>query len=198
MKILRAADYKRMPWKNGGGETTEIAVYPPSASVEDFDWRISMATVSKDGPFSIFDGIDRTISVLCGGGITLSVEGAEDVHITTSSAPHAFPGDKATSAKLVAGAITDLNMMAKRNRFRLQVQRVTLSDLQELGSFHVPMFVISLTTNEVGLDETSLGYLDSVLLEAGETAPFFADGPMKLLLAKIIPIVSVSTRAAVS
>ena len=27
MKLLRAKDYKRMPWKNGGGETVEIAGY---------------------------------------------------------------------------------------------------------------------------------------------------------------------------
>ncbi len=43
-----------MPWKNGGGETAEIAVFPPSADLSEFGWRISMATVSSDGPFSAF------------------------------------------------------------------------------------------------------------------------------------------------
>ena len=30
-----------MPWKNGGGETTEIAVSPPGAGLDDFDWRVA-------------------------------------------------------------------------------------------------------------------------------------------------------------
>ncbi len=38
-----------MPWKNGGGVTTEICVSPPSGA---FDWRVSIATVNADGPFS--------------------------------------------------------------------------------------------------------------------------------------------------
>ena len=49
MRILRAADHKRMPWKNGGGETTEIAVFPEHAGLSDFDWRVSMARVDGDG-----------------------------------------------------------------------------------------------------------------------------------------------------
>ena len=50
-----------MPWKNGGGETAEIAVSPPGAALDDFDWRLSMARVETDGPFSAFPGIDRTL-----------------------------------------------------------------------------------------------------------------------------------------
>jgi len=62
MRIIRAADCLVMPWKNGGGTTTEIAVAPEGASLNDFDWRISMAHVGADGPFSSFPGIDRTLS----------------------------------------------------------------------------------------------------------------------------------------
>ncbi|MDP1908248.1 MAG: HutD family protein, partial [Hyphomicrobium sp.] len=43
MRILRAKDYRRMPWKNGGGETTEIAISPEGAALDSFDWRVSMA-----------------------------------------------------------------------------------------------------------------------------------------------------------
>jgi uncharacterized protein len=68
MEVRRHQDYRRMPWKNGGGETAEIAVFPEGATLDDFDWRISMATVSADGPFSLFPGVDRTLSVLEGDG----------------------------------------------------------------------------------------------------------------------------------
>ncbi|MGO6905167.1 HutD family protein, partial [Rhizobium ruizarguesonis] len=87
MRILRAGDYKRMPWKNGKGETVEIAVFPPDASINDFDWRVSMATVAEDGPFSIFPGIDRTLAILDGNGMVLDVAGSSPVPLTTASDP---------------------------------------------------------------------------------------------------------------
>ena len=54
MRIIRPADLVRMPWKNGGGETTEIAVSPEAAGLDRFDWRVSMARVARNGPFSEF------------------------------------------------------------------------------------------------------------------------------------------------
>ncbi|NKL04450.1 HutD family protein [Rhizobium leguminosarum] len=115
MRILRAGGHKRMPWKNGKGETVEIAVFPPGASINDFDWRISMATVAEDGPFSIFPGIDRTLAILDGNGMVLDVAGSSPVLLTTASDPLAFPADIPVAARLEDGAITDLNVMTRRD-----------------------------------------------------------------------------------
>ncbi len=84
--LLKAENHRRMPWKNGGGVTVEIAVHPQGASVDDFDWRVSMATVASHGPFSIFPGIDRTLSVLEGDGILLDVDGQVST-LTRESTP---------------------------------------------------------------------------------------------------------------
>lgn len=132
MHILRAGQYTRMPWKNGGGETTEIAVYPEGASVEDFAWRVSMATVASDGPFSLFPGIDRTLSVLEGEGMVLDIEGQEPVTLTPASAPLSFPADVPTSARLVRGPITDLNVMTRRGHFAHRVERHHVPGVLEL------------------------------------------------------------------
>ena len=51
-RLLKPADYVRMPWKNGGGQTTEIVVHPAGATLAEFDWRVSIADVDADGPFS--------------------------------------------------------------------------------------------------------------------------------------------------
>ena len=48
MRILRAEDYRKMRWKNGGGETAEIAVFPQNAGLDDFGWRVSVATVEAE------------------------------------------------------------------------------------------------------------------------------------------------------
>ena len=76
MRILRAENYRRMRWKNGGGETAEIAVFPEGAGLDEFDWRISMARVEAGGPFSRFPGVDRTLSILEGEGMVLESRGA--------------------------------------------------------------------------------------------------------------------------
>ncbi len=127
MHVIRAADYRRMPWKNGGGETAEIAIEPPAGALEAFAWRVSMARVDGDGPFSAFPGVERTLTVLEGAGIRLQIEGREAVELTPASAPYAFPADVPTSATLLAGPITDFNVMTRRGHARQRVHRETLS-----------------------------------------------------------------------
>ncbi|WP_273726667.1 HutD family protein [Brucella gallinifaecis] len=129
MKVLRNADHKRMPWKNGGGVTVEIAIHPKEESVDNFDWRISTATVANDGAFSVFAGIDRTLSVLQGNGILLDVEGVETT-LTRETAPFAFAADASSGARLIDGRITDLNVMTRRGRFTHHVERIAIDDSQ--------------------------------------------------------------------
>lgn len=130
MRRLRASEYKRMPWKNGKGETVEIAVFPPGASMDAFEWRISMASVANDGAFSLFPEIDRTLSILSGHGMSLTIDGAAPVLLTMDSDPLRFAADVTVDATLVDGAITDLNVMTRRGRFVHRVER-------RAGSFSV-------------------------------------------------------------
>jgi environmental stress-induced protein Ves len=125
VQILRAADYRTMPWKNGMGSTTEIAIHPADAKLDNFDWRISMAQVASDGPFSSFAAIDRTLLVLEGNGIDLTVAGDGPVRIDRATI-HSFPGDQPTSARLVDGAIVDLNVMSRRKVIAHHVKRIKL------------------------------------------------------------------------
>jgi environmental stress-induced protein Ves len=94
------------------------------SSLGNFDWRISMAQVASDGPFSDFPGIDRTLSVVKGGGLVLTVGDSAPVTASSAADPISFPGDVPTSARLVAGAITDLNVMTRRGRFGHRLLRV--------------------------------------------------------------------------
>jgi len=45
-------DLPAMTWKNGGGVTREIICQPLGAGMDDFDWRVSIAHIASDGPFS--------------------------------------------------------------------------------------------------------------------------------------------------
>jgi environmental stress-induced protein Ves len=112
-----------MPWKNGGGETMEIAVGPPDASLAAFGWRISLAQVDSSGPFSRFPGVDRTLSILRGQGLELAVEGHSPVTLARDSEPFRFAGDVPTVATLVRGPVTDLNVMTRRGVHRHTMER---------------------------------------------------------------------------
>lgn len=131
--VLKSSSYRLMPWKNGGGETVEIAVSPEGAALQDFDWRVSMATVATDGPFSSFPGIDRTLSILEGNGMALAVDGGDPLLLTTTSEPLAFSADVPVSATLADGAITDLNVMTRRDRFVHTVKRVHVASAFDLA-----------------------------------------------------------------
>jgi uncharacterized protein len=132
MRTLRSADYRRMPWRNGGGETREIAVWPTGASLDALEWRISLAKVASDGPFSTFPGVTRTLCVIQGAGIVLRVGNEPGQTLHTSSEPCTFDGERATSAALLDGPIVDLNVMSRRGRFRHRVSRQVISGSREL------------------------------------------------------------------
>jgi environmental stress-induced protein Ves len=127
MRILRSANYREMPWKNGGGTTTEIAVSPPGATTDGFDWRISMASIQSDGWFSEFPEVDRTLSILHGNGIYLAVSGGAEVRICPASEPFHFPADVPAFARLSEDPIIDLNVMTRRTRFTHRMIRLTSS-----------------------------------------------------------------------
>lgn len=126
MRILRATDHRVMPWKNGGGTTTEIAVYPEGAGLDTFEWRVSMARVETDGPFSAFPGVERTLAILDGEGIRLDTEGQKPVELTARSKPLGFAADVKTSAALLGGPVTDLNVMTRRGTWKHSVEHVEL------------------------------------------------------------------------
>lgn len=171
IKHLRASDYRQMAWKNGGGSTAEIAVHPDHAGMDDFDWRISMAHVASDGPFSRFVGIDRTLTLLDGNGIRLRVEETE-YSIIPSSPVLSFQGDQDTEAWLNDGPITDLNVMTRRGKYQHNVQPMHYSTRTE---FALPTsdftVIVSLADDgqlALGATNYQLAKRDCLLIAAGK------------------------------
>lgn len=136
-------DYQTMPWKNGGGSTTELAIFPAGASIDHFIWRLSTAQVATDGPFSFFPGIDRTLAVLSDTGLILHTEASEQteqtssqlvaVHLTQHSPPYRFTGELAVVAELSEGSVADLNMMTRRDVCTHTMRRLSA------GQHHIHM-----------------------------------------------------------
>ena len=144
VRLLTPNDYRSMPWKNGAGRTTEIAVHPPGAALDAFAWRVSIADVEQDGPFSRFPGIDRTIVLLGGSGMRLRGTGmgpngtVRETELSARFVAHDFSGDDAIDCTLLAGPCRDFNAMFRRGRARGRVAVVRDSPARfESAQFHV-------------------------------------------------------------
>lgn len=127
MEIIRFAELRAQPWRNGGGVTRELASHPLAASAQDgvWDWRVSIAEVSKAGPFSAFPGMERVITVIDGELLLLTVDGAE--HPLEKYRPFRFPGDAASAAALPTGDIRDLNVITRKDSFKGYTSIIELS-----------------------------------------------------------------------
>lgn len=150
-RILRANSYQRMPWKNGGGTTTEI--FKSAGADGQVHWRLSIADVATDGPFSDFPGIDRWIMMVDGKGMELNITGLGTRRIEKPFEPLAFSGDAKTDCKLIAGPIRDFNLMVARSHAQGNLQVVTLSAGE---------------TRAFGRDVAALHVLDGSVERAGE------------------------------
>jgi environmental stress-induced protein Ves len=114
---LRPADYTRQPWKNGRGTTTELWRLERDGQ---FLARLSRASVVEDGPFSLFPGIERNLTVLSGPGFRLTGGGLD--FRCEPLVPVAFPGDVALQATETEGMQSDdFNVMTARDLPRPEV-----------------------------------------------------------------------------
>jgi len=117
-----------MPWRNGRGSTTELLVSPAGASLETFDFRLSMAQLEGPAPFSAFPGIDRLLLML-EGRVRLEIEGAPSICCEPEQDAIAFGGEQAVSATPLGSepAATDLNLMIRRGRYRGALRQLPIS-----------------------------------------------------------------------
>ena len=175
-----------MPWKNGGGTTAEIAIGPPGSTLDSFDWRISLAHVASDGPFSSFPGIDRTLTVIEGAGLRLSVDGRA-LELTTHSNPCSFRGEAVTHATRIEGNVTDLNVMTRRERYAHQVQRI--ASRGNLVRSDASIVILFCGDGSVGIESdehaVQLDARDALLIEPASAPLRLAGDGATLLLIEI-------------
>lgn len=108
---LTQADFKSQPWKNGLGTTTELWRLEQDGQLLV---RLSRAAVVEDGPFSLFPGVERNLTVLSGPGFRLT-GGGLDLRCDPL-VPVAFPGDVAVMASETGGQQSDdFNVMTARD-----------------------------------------------------------------------------------
>jgi environmental stress-induced protein Ves len=144
---LTPSDARRLPWKNNRGFTHELALWPAHASFErnDFDWRISKASISEAGPFSSFDGFDRVLVITNTNGLTLEHGRHAPRARIRPLEPYKFSGDWPTTAELTNGRVDDFNVLTRRGCFAAEVQVLKLAHRrvrEPLDSAHALVHVL--------------------------------------------------------
>lgn len=119
MRIIRPGNFTTQPWKNGGGVTHEIA---RSDDESGLIWRLSLAEVASDGPFSAFPGLERILTVIDGAGLILDTAGGPIA--AHPLGPVRFSGDLPIDARLIGGPVRDLNLIFDPGRIAGTVRLV--------------------------------------------------------------------------
>src|SRR5688572_185634 len=180
-RILRSVDYVARPWKNGGGTTRDIAVSPPGASLDTFDWRLSLAQVDRDGPFSRFDNVDRTI-VLLSGAMTLH-ERDRRIDLARNE-PFAFAGERAIEATVAGGSTLDFNVMTRRARASHTARRESFSRQGHMETRAGSTVVLFALESGLIVDGEELDVHDTVIITAQRiSVATAADSAAALVLA---------------
>lgn len=166
------------PWKNGGGSTRTLAVSPAGAQLEDFDWRISVAAINANGAFSVFPGIDRSLLLVEGDCVRLTLDGARTVLLDARNPMLWFPGEAQVDAR-VNGATLDFNVMTRRSRCRHQLETITAPCQLARRSATTLLFVAGdgPVLARGGRQAFTLQRCDALLLDAFDAPHWQLDAP---------------------
>jgi len=110
VRIQRNSEHTPMPWANGRGTSYEIA--SDRNAVGEWTWRLAMAPVNEDGPFSRIECVNRSLAVVEGAGMLLFVDRKKLQCLPMQVVR--FRGDAITEAALTDGPIMDINLMVRR------------------------------------------------------------------------------------
>ncbi|MDO9092822.1 MAG: HutD family protein [Rubrivivax sp.] len=133
------------PWRNGGGVTQELLVWP---TVDNWQVRISVARIDRNGPFSAYAGIERWFTVLQGEGVVLRFANRRAM-LSAGSEPIRFEGASAPGCELLDGPTEDLNLMLRSSAGRGGMAVVRAGDSWQVNATVRALFTLDELTLHV-------------------------------------------------
>jgi hypothetical protein len=188
LRPLPAHEYRRERWRNGHGWTREVLRMPEGA--EDWDWRLSIAEIERDGPFSSFPGIERELVLLHGNGVRLRFDDGEVREVVPPHGRVRFAGERALTGELIDGPTHDLNLMWRRDRIDAELWHRPLVGSMVLFVEPAEQWLVYLLSGRArcthGDATVDIAMGDSLLLSADAARKRFAlDGGGEALIARL-------------
>lgn len=194
--VIPANEYRRERWRNGLGWTREILRRrlggEAGADDGDWDWRLSIAEIERDAPFSVFPGIERELVLLSGNGVRLRFDDGE---VQALEPPHGrlrFAGERAVTGELLDGPTHDFNLMWRRERVSASLWHRPLVGPMVIFAEPGTAWAVYLIAGQARfVDDSGLPPLaagDTAVLQAGDARlRHVLDGGGEALLVRIEP-----------
>lgn len=186
-RIQRVRDYARMRWMNGAGWTSEIARWPEG---DAWDWRLSIAEVDEDAPFSALPGVERALVLLGGNGMRLRFDNGRCHEVAPPHGCLRFAGEGGVVGELVDGPTRDFNLMWRREACDAQLWHRPLVGTMALFVDPAETWAVHLLagharfTHDAALGELGAG--DTAILPGQATRQrYVLDGGGEALLIRI-------------
>jgi environmental stress-induced protein Ves len=122
---LDPAQYRRTPWKNGGGTTIDIAE-------EGNVWRFGRTPIVCDGPFSDYAGFDRIQVLVRGRGLVLDTPQGE-IDVRTPFKPVRFAGETPIVSRLEDGPVEVVNLIGARGKVKIDLDILDAGERGAVG-----------------------------------------------------------------
>ncbi len=177
MNIIPPERFVTTPWKNGGGITHEIARIESGGRLV---WRLSVAEVDTDGPFSRFDGLMRILTVIEGAGLTLAAPGGDIAALPRR--PVRFPGDLPVEGRRIAGPVRDLNVIFDPGLIEARVSHLRAAGFGPPPAAQGRSFAFYCLAGEIGAGEAGTVTAGSAALFTEPPGLRFPPGAEALLV----------------
>jgi environmental stress-induced protein Ves len=166
-RLLRDAERRDVPWRNGRGTTRDVLVGDGV--------RVSLARIERDAPFSAFPGFARTILLAEGDGFALRFADRERRldHLFES---FVFAGEETPEVRLLGAPCRALNVMTDRQRARHSLE-IVRTRLRAPGALLVVLD-----------GEARIGGERLLRCDAAELADEAVEGSFVVALVRVIPL----------
>lgn len=191
-RVIPANEYRRERWRNGCGWTREIHARAATHPHSGWDWRLSIAEIEQDAPFSAFPGIDRELVLLAGNGLRLRFDDGQVHELLPPHGRLCFAGERAVRGELLDGPTQDFNLMWRRDAVDAQLWHRPLVGPMVVFAEPGTVWAIHLIAGQARFADDSglpdLAAADTALLQADDTRlRHVLDGGGEALLIRFQP-----------
>lgn len=133
---LSPSDYRRTPWKNGGGVTIDIAGAWRAGSQGDWSgmlWRFGRTAIVEPAPFSDLSGYDRVQIAVRGRGLSLQTPNGE-IDVREPFKPARFAGETPITSRLDHGPVEVVNLIGARADAAIDLRALRADESAMLSS----------------------------------------------------------------
>jgi uncharacterized protein len=171
--VIPANEYRRERWRNGLGWTREIHAQAATGKPGDWAWRLSIAEIEHDAPFSAFPGVERELVLLSGNGLRLRFVDGEVRELHPPHDKLRFAGERAVTGELLDGPTQDFNLMWRRDLVEAQLWHRPLVGPMVVFAEPGTVWAIHLLAGQARFADDSglpdLAAADTALLRADDT-----------------------------